>query len=46
MDSMEKESLIVVATFNSDRELTKSMYSAGKFEKEISLSYPNHASRL
>ena len=46
LEGIEWERLVVVATYNSDRELSSSVRSSGKFEKEITMNLPNHAIRL
>jgi AAA+ superfamily predicted ATPase len=36
----------VVATYNTDRELTRAIRASGKFEKDIAINLPNHSTRL
>lgn len=38
--------LIVIGTYNSERELNSAIFQSGRFEKEISLNLPNHHQRL
>lgn len=45
MDKFSKP-LIVIGTYNSEKELSKAVYQSGRFEKEIILNLPNHHERL
>lgn len=36
----------MIATYCSDRELSRNVRSSGKFEKEITMNLPNHTARL
>lgn len=46
LDKILWEEVVVVATYNTDRDLTKSIRASGKFEKEIHINLPNHSTRL
>ena len=46
MDLILYEQVFVIAVSKSEVDLDKSVRSSGRFEKEIKINLPNHASRL